>query len=231
MMRQWLKRVGWKAFGRKEGLNVQGFAPAYDAETIALSRWPSKWSQAIPFAVGNEASEDRLRGCLKGWGAERGLLLFIGHGCETALLTARELSTREMRVGAYTHGVLCACSDVPSVLSLEVVAWACYAGGDFGRSLGGRSDCRVLGFSGKLSFVFGEEKAELLWSGIVEGLMTRVVGKGRLEAADRDWLEERLREVRRDIIQGRIDAGSVGWYQDICLRKAAGMVVFYEGGV
>lgn len=215
---EWLRRL---LLGRPPAQAL--LAPAYDEETRAMAGWVKSWRLAnIPIYTGGSVTHG-LATSLLGSDASVKLLVFVGHGSAGGLLTKRGQGKASSPICHGRHECLLDSDDLkPFTKNAHVVAWACDAGGQFGRRVASLKGSAFLGFDGALNLVINDDPSEKsVWSPTLRALVERVRDRGRVDSSDGDWLRAQLLARHRDIRDRKIDTGKHNPFNSMFLKRAA----------
>lgn len=207
--------------------------PSYDEATYAMSRWIKSWDMNdVSFYIGDEAQHSRALSTLHGSGHLTKLLMFIGHGKATGLLTKPGIGKANSPIGSMAHSCLLDTEDLtPNLKYVHILAWACDAGSYFGPKVASLNASSFLGFKGPLSLIINHQPSEDAWSSVMEEFFRRISSRGFIESHDAEWLKHELLSLRRKIKNGVIDTGTHKQINTMFLKAAAkGAIVQISGG-
>ena len=206
------------------------FVPSYDYITEKMAEWAKSWHLPnVTLLHGDDATHQSAVSKLNNDNQCTPIVAFVGHGSPTELLTNVGLGKKSTWED---HDCLLDSGDLTDDLcGIQIVAWSCSSGGNFGERVGGFANSSFLGFKKKVVMLINPE-SDGLWNGLIEETISRITKKHRIEFEDKEWLKDRIVALRREIILGNIDTGNDRY--DVLnlsyLKWLSKNVVIYIGG-
>lgn len=204
------------------------FAPSHDTVTSRTCGWADEWklSEALSF-LRHSASHKNAISRLKNPGKLTHTMAFICHGSPEALFTDAALGKPSSAINK--KGCLLESDDVRHhYCSVNIVAWACYSGRQFGREVCKCRRCGFFGFTDKISMIIFDSKSEQLWSNLIRDLLIRIMTKNRVDLSDKVWFQGRIDQIMEEIRSGKINTGKFNVFNLGFLARLRKDVVVYS---
>ncbi len=181
------------------------FVPTYDVATQIITNWTKSWQLPnVLVFYGNKASHENAINRLNHSNQLR-VIAFVGHGNVSELLTDMSIGKPSISID---HGCLMNCEDIIEELSgVHIIAWSCSSSQTFGRKIGSFPKCGFWGFNEEIVMLVNPE-SETLWSGLIKGVISRIMSKNHIHVDDKKWFRKEVSTVTRNIEDGEINTGS-----------------------
>jgi len=221
-----------KRFFREDNSSHSLFVPTFanDYGTKRITKWAKQWKiPNVSLFSEREASYKNAIYRLNNKNGFNRVFAFVGHGCPIELHTDTPIGKL---ANCGVHGCLLDCEDVLEALTrIHIISWACSSARVFGKKISSCKTSAFLGFNEEIVMLVNPE-SEALWSDLIKDLVSRITARHRIEYEDKQWLKDRISDLRRKIRTGEISTGS-RYYDSLnrgyLKRIAKSVDVYIEG--